>query len=84
MSNEFIIFGQSTNNTSVPHSLMGMPGWWQVPAAGIFVRPCANATNNWEVSPNADFSKPVYIATMDYDGTMCFQQTLASQMANNT
>jgi hypothetical protein len=71
------IFGRGFNDTPQPMSLQGQTGWFSVPR-GWYCRPQPDASNQLYVSPNADFSAPVYLAVMSDDlQTMVFQDIYA-------
>ncbi len=61
-----IIFGQSQNITPQPTTYDGMTGWFTVPA-GWYSKANPQSVNELIVSPNQDFSKPVYYARLGTD-----------------
>ncbi len=83
MSSNTVVFGESNSTVAVPHSYLGMPNWWQVPPSGLYIRPLEGATNNWECFENPDFTGKRYIASLAEDGSMVFQDTLASKYTGN-
>ncbi len=80
-----IVFGHYCS-TPQPYSFNGMPGWFTVPA-GYYWNSMTDSNHQQWVSPNpltknADGSvsgNPLYAAELNYDGTLVFQDQLASR-----
>ena len=64
------VFGYHPNDlTPRRYNFGGMRGWFTVPL-GWSLR---WGNGQWEASPNADFSKPLYMCELNDDGYLVFQ-----------
>jgi hypothetical protein len=68
-----IVFGRNFNDTPQPVSVSGQTGWFSVPRQW-FSKPNPDRPSELIVSPNQDYSQPVYYACIADDMmTMAFQ-----------
>ena len=72
-------FGRDLSDVTPTQSgYFGQDGWYQIPP-GYFCR--FNATDSrWEVSPNKDFSTPVYNGKINEAGYLVFFNTYWNRM----
>lgn len=73
-------FVDFTNGSPQPANYFGQMGWWTVPTSWF---------SRWQdgvqyVSPNSDFSRPVYVAKMNSDYTLVFQSVMANLLQQTT
>ena len=68
-----------------PYALNGMPGWFTVPAGRSWYQVVDASLQIW-VSPNPitltsgiEIGSPLYAATLNLDGTLVFQDEMASR-----
>jgi len=82
------LFGHYTS-VPTPYAFWGSPGWYSVPGGHSWYSYTDKDRQQW-VSPNpitvdengAVTSRPVYACEMNIDGTLVFQDQLASRKLN--
>lgn len=73
-------FQDLTGGVSMPTNFFGQAGWWTVPTSWA----CrTNPDGTIQVSPNADFSKPVYAVKINQVGEMCFFDMMRNLRSGN-
>jgi len=63
----------------MPSSFYGQSGWYMFPQTGVDSWYMRRTADQIFVSPNADFSAPVYTALNDVDGYLKVQDQMLNQ-----
>jgi hypothetical protein len=78
-----MIFGESNNLQPTPSDYQGQTGWFQVPR-GFYCKPNPTCIEELICSPHADYSSPVYYATLHQSGQFYVFQDLWLSMLYRT